>query len=75
MDATLVEVNSGMYRIVASKVDHNLGGDSFDEILMNLFKQEFYRYLSSYFIIFVLSRFFHLYTTSILLNFRTTGII
>lgn len=47
MDATLVEVNSGMFRIIASKVDLNLGGDSFDEILMDLFSQEFYRYVIS----------------------------
>ena len=47
VDATLVEVNSGMFRIIASKVDLNLGGDSFDEILMDLFSQEFYRYVLS----------------------------
>ena len=43
VDATLVEVNSGMFRIIASKVDHNLGGASFDEVLVDLFTQEFYR--------------------------------
>ena len=42
-DATLIEVNSGMYRVIASKIDHALGGDVFDETLVKVFKQEFKR--------------------------------
>ena len=44
VDATLVEINSGMYRVVASKVNQELGGDSYDEVLVKLLMKEFYRY-------------------------------
>ena len=47
VDATLIAVNSGMYRIIGSKVDHDFGGYSFDQVLVNLFMQEFHRYVSS----------------------------
>ena len=43
MDATLVEVNSGMYRIVSSCVDHEFGGDTFDDVLCSIFIEEFRR--------------------------------
>ncbi|XP_065052008.1 heat shock 70 kDa protein 14-like [Rhopilema esculentum] len=43
VDATLVEINSGMYRVIASKVNQDLGGDSYDEVLVKLLMKEFYR--------------------------------
>ncbi len=44
VDATLVEVNCGMYRVISYAVDQNLGGETFDEVLVDIFVDEFKRY-------------------------------
>ena len=44
-EASVVKVQNGMYRIVASNTDHSFGGDRFTEELVNLLAQEFQRYI------------------------------
>eukprot|EP00794_Sanderia_malayensis_P012769 gene12769-14080_t len=43
MDATLVEVNCGMYRVISSNFNQNLGGETYDEVLVDIFIDEFKR--------------------------------
>ena len=43
-EASVVKVQNGMYRIVASSTDHSFGGDRFTEELVTFLAQEFQRY-------------------------------
>ena len=43
MDATVMNVNSGMYRFVDQKVRHHFGGKNFDTLMVESFIQEFNR--------------------------------
>ena len=43
-EASVVKVQNGMYRIVASNTDHSFGGDGFTEVLVNFLAQDFQRY-------------------------------
>lgn len=45
MDATVMNVNSGMYRVVSQKCNPNFGGKDFDKVLVQHFLKEFQRYL------------------------------
>ena len=45
LDVTIVAVNGGMYRIVATENDTTLGGVKFDELLAQHLAAEFQRFL------------------------------
>ena len=42
-EASIVKVQNGMYRIMASNTDHSFGGDRFTEELVVFLAQEFQR--------------------------------
>ncbi|XP_057313032.1 heat shock 70 kDa protein 14-like [Hydractinia symbiolongicarpus] len=43
MDATVMNVNSGMYRVFSQKCNPNFGGKDFDKVLVQHFQKEFQR--------------------------------
>ena len=45
LQITLISVNSGIYRIVDSIYDDNIGGRKFDEVLVQHLAAEFKRFL------------------------------
>ena len=42
-DATVLQVQNGMYRVLGSCTDHSFGADKFTQILQNHFAMEFQR--------------------------------
>lgn len=48
LQITLISVNSGIYRIVDSVYDDNIGGGKFDEVLVQHLAAEFKRFFAQY---------------------------
>ena len=48
MDATIMNVNSGMYSVVNQKTNSKFGSKDFDKSLVDNLAQEFKRYIVSY---------------------------
>lgn len=50
LDVTVLAVNGGMYRVVATEHDTALGGIKFDELLSQHLAAEFQRYIDCTFV-------------------------
>lgn len=58
LDVTVLAVNGGMYRVVATEHDTTLGGVRFDELLAQHLAAEFQRFLCNFSVnLFIIDRF------------------